>query len=133
MLYSVDRMKSYEKPTSASAFQPESPAACGDDRKLWDIGILLLFVVPMSVLSLLAPRFSPQAQLTVSVLPQLLLLLATLLLMFNLHLAAQRKLQHQTSTALAAATSYVDRLEQFLGQPANPAVPSIIEVGWAHR
>jgi hypothetical protein len=82
---------------------------------------------------MLAPRFYTQPQLAIGALPQLLLLVATLLLMFNLHLAAQRKLQHQTSTALAAATSYVDRLEQFLGGPANPALPSIIEVSGAHR
>ena len=105
MLYRSLLRNSHRTSTNVNAFEPDSSASRGDDREIWDIRVLLLVVLPLGMISALAPKMPGQSQFEISFLPQLLFLLAALLLLFNLHLASQRKLQHQGSTVLAAATS----------------------------
>jgi diguanylate cyclase (GGDEF)-like protein len=104
---------SREKSTKVGASECESPAVLGDDRKIRNIRILLVVVVLVGVISVLAPEIYGQSRVEIGFVPQLLIGLAALVLMFNLHLASQRKLLREFSTALSAATSYVDRLEQY--------------------
>jgi diguanylate cyclase (GGDEF)-like protein len=72
-----------------------------------------LIVVSVGAVSVLVSRVSSQARGEIGFLPQLLIGLVFLALIFALHLASQRKLLREVSSALIAATSYVNRLEQF--------------------
>jgi diguanylate cyclase (GGDEF)-like protein len=84
-----------------------------DDWKIWSQRILLLVTVLMGAISLLAPKLSSQLQVKIGFAPQLLIGFVLLSLILNLHLASQRKVLRKVSTALLAATSYINRLEQF--------------------
>jgi diguanylate cyclase (GGDEF)-like protein len=64
------------------------------------------------LISALVPKISSQLRVEIGFVPQLLVGFVILALVFYLHLASQRQLLGKVSTALIAATSYVDRLEQ---------------------
>jgi GGDEF domain-containing protein len=70
-------------------------------------------VVLAEVISVIVAKITRQPHVEIGYLPQLLIGLAALVLVFNLHLASQRKLLSKVSEALIAATSYAERLEQF--------------------
>jgi diguanylate cyclase (GGDEF)-like protein len=103
---------SREKSTNVGASERSSLAARGD-RKIRYIRILLLLVLLVGMISMLVPEIHGRPLLEIRYVPQLLLGLAALVLIYNLHLAEQRRLLREVSTTLAAATLYVDRLEQF--------------------
>jgi diguanylate cyclase (GGDEF)-like protein len=104
---------SQETPTKKNVLESELLMPIEKDRKFLSQGILLLAVVLLGVVSLLVPKLSSQLQTEIGFAPQLLIGFLVLALIFNLHLASQRKLLRKVSTALLAATSYVTRLEQF--------------------
>jgi diguanylate cyclase (GGDEF)-like protein len=101
------------KSTKAGAPETKSPAARGGNREIRSMRILLLVVVLAGVISLLVPKIYGRPPIEIRFVPQLLIGLAALLLILNLHLAAQRDVLRQISTSLASATAYVDRLEQY--------------------
>jgi diguanylate cyclase (GGDEF)-like protein len=70
-------------------------------------------VVLGGVISLLVPGISNQMQAKNSFVPQVLIGFVVLALVFYLNMESQRKLLGRASSALMAANSYVDRLEQF--------------------
>lgn len=74
--------------------------------------IILSVTMLGGVISVLVPGISSKLRGEIGFLPQLPIVFVVIALVFYLHLAAQRKLLCGVSTALIAATSYVDRLEQ---------------------
>jgi diguanylate cyclase (GGDEF)-like protein len=66
----------------------------------------------VELVSVLVPRISNRWRGELGYLPQILIGFAVLAIIFALNLASQRKLLREVSTALVAANSYVDRLEQ---------------------
>jgi len=101
-----------ESPTQKHALKPELSVAGQHDREIRSIGILLAFVVLVGAICALVTLSSDHLKNQLGLLPQWLFGLAALVLMFYLHLASQRRLLSEVSTALIAATAYVDRLEQ---------------------
>jgi diguanylate cyclase (GGDEF)-like protein len=98
----------HENPAKLNALEPRWSGVSHND-----LGILLLIVVLVGAISVLVLRMSSHARVEICLLPQRLVGLVFLVLILALHLASQRKLLRQVSTALIAATSYVNRLEQF--------------------
>jgi GGDEF domain-containing protein len=96
-----------------NAPEPELLVARQDHWKMLVRFILLSLAALAGVLSLLLPKLSSQFQVEIGFAPRLPIGFLVLALIFDLHLASQRKLQRQVSTALLAATSYITRLEQF--------------------
>ncbi|MGA3126101.1 MAG: diguanylate cyclase [Candidatus Korobacteraceae bacterium] len=82
------------------------------DWETWSIRILLLVLVLDGVIPLLLPGISTHLRIQIGSVPQVLIGFAILALVFYLHVELQRKLLRKVSSALLAATSYVDRLEQ---------------------
>jgi diguanylate cyclase (GGDEF)-like protein len=82
------------------------------DREIRRLRILLLVLMLVEVIAVFVPRVSSQWRGEFGFLPQILIGFVVLALIFTLHLAAQRQLLREVSTALIAASSYVDRLEQ---------------------
>jgi GGDEF domain-containing protein len=101
-----------EKPTRANALAPAMSELNQSDRENRRLRILLMVLMLAEVVAVFVPRFSNQWRSEFGFLPQILIGFVVLALIFTLHLAAQRKLLREVSTALVAATSYVDRLEQ---------------------
>jgi len=95
-----------------NALNPELSVPGQNDWDSWSIRILLLVLVLSGVISVLVPRISTHSRVESGFVPQVLIGFAILVLVFYLHLASQRRLLRKVSTALIAATSYVDRLEQ---------------------
>jgi len=93
--------------------EPRLSVTNQNDWELWTVRILLSIVVLGGVISLFVPGISGQLRIESSYLPPLLVGFVVFGLVFHLHLTLQRKLLSRVSTALTAATSYVDRLEQF--------------------
>lgn len=103
----------HKEPTNMTALDPHLSVASLNDREIWCTRILLLVAVLGGVISVLVPRSSSRLRVEIGFPPQLLIGFVILALVFYLHLASQRKLLRKVSTALIAATSYVDRVEQF--------------------
>ncbi len=101
---------SHEKPTTM--LEPESCVPSQNDLESWGIRILLFVLVLSGVISVLVPRITNHWRVESGFAPQVLIGFAILSLVFYLHLLSQRRLLRKVSTALIAATSYVDRLEQ---------------------
>ncbi len=101
-----------KKPANTTTLDRRLSAASRNDREIWCTRILLLIAVLGGVISVLVRRSSSQLQVGIGFPPQLLIGFVILVLVFYLHLASQRQLLRKVSTALIAATSYVDRLEQ---------------------
>jgi diguanylate cyclase (GGDEF)-like protein len=99
-------------PTTENALRPAITEVTQGDREIQRLRILLLGLMSVEVISAYAPRISKQWQGEFGSLPQVLIGFVVLALVLTLHLAAQRKLLREVSTALIAASSYVDRLEQ---------------------
>jgi diguanylate cyclase (GGDEF)-like protein len=78
----------------------------------WSIRILLFVLVLDGLIPLLLPGISTRLQIPMGSLPQILIGFTILALVFYLHVELQRKSLRKVSSALLAATSYVDRLEQ---------------------
>jgi diguanylate cyclase (GGDEF)-like protein len=104
---------SRETPTRRDALDSELLVARHGDREIVSQCIPLLVTVLVGVISLLVPKLSSQLRVEIGFAPQLLIGFLVLALIFNLHLASQRKLLREVSTALLASTSYINRLEQF--------------------
>lgn len=104
---------SHETSTGMTALDSELIVPSQYGWKSWSQRILLLVTVLVGVISLLVPKLSSQLQVEIGFAPQLLIGFLILALILNLHLASQRKLLSKVSTALLAATSYINRLEQF--------------------
>lgn len=102
----------HKEPTNTTALDPRLSVASRNDREIWCTRILLSIAVLGGVISVLVPKSSSQLRVGIGFPPQLLIGFVILALVFYLHLASQRKLLRKVSTALIAATSYVDRLEQ---------------------
>jgi diguanylate cyclase (GGDEF)-like protein len=102
----------YDKPAGMDDLRPELPVVSRNDREIRRIRILLFILVLMEVVSVLVPRSSNPWRVEINSVPQLLIGFVFLVLIFALHLASQRKLLGDVSTALIAANSYVKRLEQ---------------------
>ena len=83
-----------------------------NEWETWSIRILLLVLVLDGVIPLLLPGISTHLRIETGSVPQVLIGFAILALVFYLHVELQRKLLRKVSSALLAATSYVDRLEQ---------------------
>ena len=104
--------KSDEKPTAMNALRPDLSVPSQNEWEIWGVRILLLLLVLGGVLSVLVPGMFSRCRLEIGIVPQTLIGFAVLTLVFYLQLVSQRKLLRKVSTALFAATSYVDRLEQ---------------------
>jgi diguanylate cyclase (GGDEF)-like protein len=104
--------KSQGKPAKMNALRPAISEINQSDREIRRLRILLLVLMFVEVIAVSVPRFSNQWRGEFGFFPQILIGFVVLALIFTLHLASQRKLLRQVSTALIAATSYVDRLEQ---------------------
>ncbi len=104
--------ESHEKPTTINGLESEFSVPGRSDRETWSIRGLLLLLVLGILISVLVPGISPRWRVQVGFGPQALIGFAILTLVFYLHLASQRRLLRTVSTALLAATAYVDRLEQ---------------------
>jgi diguanylate cyclase (GGDEF)-like protein len=101
-----------EKPTRVSALGPAISDVNQSDREIRRLRLLLLVLMLVEVIAVFVSRVSNQWRGEFGFLPQILIGFVVLALIFTLHLAAQRKLLREVSTALIAASSYVDRLEQ---------------------
>jgi diguanylate cyclase (GGDEF)-like protein len=101
-----------EKPTTTNASRPELPAVSRNEREIRGIRILLVLLVLIELISVAVPKSSNPWRVEIDSVPQLLIGFVFLVLIFALHLASQRKLLDEVSTALIAANSYVKRLEQ---------------------
>jgi GGDEF domain-containing protein len=88
-------------------------ASTGNDRAIRAIRILFSVVALVGVFSLLHPSLYHRARAENAFLPILLVGLAALLVIINLHLAAQRQKLREVSAALADAKEYAEELEQF--------------------
>ncbi len=104
--------KSHEKPTAMNALRPDLSVPSQNDWEIWGVRILLLLLVLGGGLSVLMPEMFTRLRIEIGIVAQTLIGFAVLTLVFYLHLMSQRKLLRKVSTALFAATSYVDRLEQ---------------------
>ncbi len=105
--------KSQESLTRINALESELLMPSERDRELRSQWILLMVLVLLGVISLLMPKLSSQLRVEIGFAPQLLIGFLVLALIFNLHLASQRKVLRKVSTALLTSTSYINRLEQF--------------------
>jgi diguanylate cyclase (GGDEF)-like protein len=104
---------SHEKPIMMSALEPECFIPSPSDRETWSIRILLVVLVLGEVIFVLVPGISSHLRAKIGFAPQVSVGFAILVVVLYLHLMSQRKLLSKVSTALNAATSYVNRLEQF--------------------
>ena len=95
------------------ALKPQLSIANQNDGEVWSKCTLLLVVVLGGAISVFAPGVSNRPLGGFVFVPQLLIGFMALVLVFYLHLSSQRKLLRDVSSALIAATSYVDRLEQY--------------------
>lgn len=103
---------SHEMPIRMNVLRPTISEVNQSDREIRRLRILLLVLMLMEVIAVFVPRISNQWRGEFGFLPQILIGFVVLALIITLHLAAQRKLLREISTALIAASSYVDRLEQ---------------------
>jgi diguanylate cyclase (GGDEF)-like protein len=101
-----------ENSTTENALRPAISEVDQGDREIQRLRLLLLGLMFVEVISAFAPRMSRQWQGEFGFLPQVLIGFVALALILSLHLAAQRKLLREVSTALVSASSYVNRLEQ---------------------
>lgn len=101
-----------EKPARVNALAPALSELNQSDRENRRLRILLMVLMLAEVVAVFVPRISNQWRSEFGFLPQILIGFIVLALIFTLHLAAQRKLLREVSTALVAATSYVNRLEE---------------------
>jgi diguanylate cyclase (GGDEF)-like protein len=106
-------INSHEQPTSMNSLRPAMSVVSKSDREIRRLRILLLVLMVAEAIAVLVPRISNQWRGEFGFLPQILIGFVVLALIFTLHLALQRELLRDVSTALITATSYVDRLEQF--------------------
>ena len=104
---------SHEKPVRLNVLRPAMSVVNQSDGEMRRLRILLLVLMSVEVIAVLVPRISNLWRGEVGFLPQILIGFVVLALIFTLHLAAQRKLLREISTALIVATSYVESLEQF--------------------
>ena len=104
---------SNETPTSMTALASELLVPSQNDWKIRSQRVLLLVAVLVGVIFLLVPKLSNELRVEIGFAPQLLIGFLVLALILNLHLTSQRKVLSKVSTALLAATSYINRLEQF--------------------
>lgn len=95
-------MKALEQELSASRHH--------NDREIWSIRMLLLALALGEAVSVIVPRISTHSWGEVRFMPQFGFAIVALVLYIDV--ASQRSLLRQLSTALTAATSYIDRLEQ---------------------
>jgi diguanylate cyclase (GGDEF)-like protein len=101
-----------ERPTTRYAPMPELSVPSQNEWESWSIRILLLALVLDGLIPLLLPGISTYLRIQIGSVPQVLIGFTILALVFYLHLELQRKRLRKVSSALLAATSYVDRLEQ---------------------
>jgi diguanylate cyclase (GGDEF)-like protein len=101
-----------EKPTRVNALRPAISDVNQSGREIRRLRVLLLVLMLVEVVAVFVPRVSNQWRGEFGFLPQILIGFVVLALIFTLHLAAQRHLLREVSTALIAASSYVERLEQ---------------------
>jgi diguanylate cyclase (GGDEF)-like protein len=95
-----------------NALNPTMSVVNKSDHEIRRLRILLLVLMLVELVSVFVPRISNKWRGEFGYLPQILIGFAVMALIFTLHLASQRKLLRDVSTALVAANSYVDRLEQ---------------------
>lgn len=103
---------SHEKPVPMDASESEFSVPSQTDWEIWSIRILILVLVLGGSISVLVPGMSAHSRNGIGSVSQMSIGFAVVVLVLYLHLASQRKLLRKVSTALIAATSYVDRLEQ---------------------
>lgn len=103
---------SHEIPIRTSSLRPAISEVNQSDREIRRLRILLLVLMFAEVISVYVPRIFNQWRGEFRFLPQVLIGFVVLALIFSLHLSAQRRLLREVSTALIAASSYVNRLEQ---------------------
>jgi diguanylate cyclase (GGDEF)-like protein len=103
----------YENSAKMDVLRPMMSVVSQSDRAIRRLRILLLVLMLTEVIAVLVPRISNLWRGEIGFLPQILIGFVVLALIFTLHLAAQRRLLRDVSTALIAATSYVENLEQF--------------------
>ncbi len=103
---------SHERLITTKALKPELSVPSQNNWETWSIRILLLVLVLGGAIPVLMPGIYTYLRIEIGPVRQVLIGFAILALVFYLHLASQRKLLREVCTALLAATSYVDRLEQ---------------------
>jgi len=101
-----------ERPAAKYAPMPELSVPSQNEWETWSIRILLLVLVLDGVIPLLLPGISTRLRIETGSVPQVMIGFAILVLVFYLQVELQRKLLRRVSSALLAATLYVDRLEQ---------------------
>lgn len=104
--------ESHEIPTRRDALRPAMSEVNQSDREIRRLRILLLALMSVEVIAVFVPRIFNQWRGEFRFLPQVLIGFVVLALILSLHLAAQRRLLREVSTALIAASSYVSRLEE---------------------
>jgi diguanylate cyclase (GGDEF)-like protein len=103
---------SHEKPVTMNAPDSEFSVPSQDDWETWSIRVLVLVLVLGGAIPVLVPGILIHSRGEIGSVPQMPIGFAILALVLYLHLTSQRKLLRKACTALVAATSYVDRLEQ---------------------
>jgi diguanylate cyclase (GGDEF)-like protein len=103
---------SHQIPTRTSPLRPAISEVNQSNREIRRLRILLLVLMLAEVIAVFVPRIFNQWLGEFRFLPQVLIGFVVLALIFSLHLSAQRRLLGEVSTALIAASSYVNRLEQ---------------------
>jgi len=102
----------HERPITMNAPQSEFSVPSQNDWETWSIRVLILVLVLGGAIPVLVPGRLIHALGKIGSVPQVPIGFAVLALVLYLHLASQRKLLRNVCTALIAATSYVDRLEE---------------------
>ncbi len=105
-------MANAEETPIRMALSPAVTEVNHSDREIRRVRILLMLLMFVETVSVLVPRNSNHWTSEFRFLPQILVGFVFLALILMLHLASQRKILQDVSTALVAATSYADRLEQ---------------------
>jgi diguanylate cyclase (GGDEF)-like protein len=103
---------SHEIPTRTNPLRPAISEVNQRDREIRRLRILLLALMSVEVVAVFVPRIFNQWRNEFRFLPQVLIGFVVLALILSLHLSAQRRVLREVSTALIAANSYVNRLEQ---------------------
>ncbi len=103
---------SHEILARTNALRPAISEVSQSDREIRRLRILLLVLMFVEVIAVFVPRIFNQWRNEFRFLPQVLIGFVVLALILSLHLSAQRRLLREVSTALIAASSYVNRLEE---------------------
>jgi diguanylate cyclase (GGDEF)-like protein len=103
---------SLEDSTRINTLKPAMSDLNQSHHEIRRLRFFLLVLMFVEVIAVFVPRMSIQWRGEFGFLPQVLIGFVVLTLIFTLHLASQRKLVREVTTALMSASLYINRLEQ---------------------